>query len=113
MSHSHNLTFASLAVLLLASTSSQAQTARAGQQCVPAVGNPQDYGNCRLRIVAGDEICRCAITPQARRTGSINQFDQGQRQGFGFIGTPTRNGVIVGGQPSRGGAVVGGTPSSG
>jgi hypothetical protein len=68
MKRLHTLALSGLALLLVSSTASFAQTARPGQQCVPAVANASMYGNCRLRIVQGQEVCRCAILPLARRT---------------------------------------------
>ncbi len=36
-------------------------------QCVPDVADASMYRNCRLRIVRGQEMCRCAVLPQALR----------------------------------------------
>jgi hypothetical protein len=68
MKRLHTLALSGLALFLVSSTASFAQAVRPGQQCVPAVANVSMYGNCRLRIVQGQEVCRCAILPLARRT---------------------------------------------
>ena len=67
MKRSHALALSGIAVFLALSNSSHAQAVRPGQQCQPAVANASMYGNCRLRIVRGQEACRCAILPQALR----------------------------------------------
>src|SRR5215203_4874401 len=67
MRRSHALALSSVALFLASSTSSFAQAVRPVQQCVPAVANASMYGNCRLRIVKGEEMCRCAVLPQAQR----------------------------------------------
>jgi hypothetical protein len=68
MKRLHTLALSGLALFLASSTASFAQAVRPGQQCVPAVADASMYGNCRLRIVQGQEVCRCAILPLARRT---------------------------------------------
>jgi hypothetical protein len=67
MKRSHALALSGAALFLALSTPSFAQSVRPGQQCVPAVVDPTMYHNCRLRIVQGQEVCRCAIRPQALR----------------------------------------------
>ena len=67
MKRSHALALSGVALFLASSTSSYAQAVRPGQQCMPAVANASMYGNCRIRIVRGQEFCRCAILPQALR----------------------------------------------
>jgi len=70
MKRSCALALSAVSMFLTTSAVSYAQTLRSGQQCQPAVANPQMYGNCHLRIVRGAEVCRCAILPQAlRRSG--------------------------------------------
>jgi hypothetical protein len=103
MKRSHALALSSVAFLLSLSTSSYAQAIRPGQQCEPAVADPSMYHNCRLRIVRGQEVCRCAVLPQALRrlnrdvtsTGSITPIPgfiprqfvrrQQQRRKLGWI----------------------------
>jgi hypothetical protein len=88
MSRSPGLALASLAVLLVSSTSAFAQLR--GAQCTPAVANPQMYQNCRIQIVDGDEVCRCAVAPRSIR-GTLRQ-DDNDRNGIGTItGTTSRN----------------------
>ncbi len=65
MSRPHTLAWAGLGLLLASTTSSFAQTSAVGQICRPAVANASQYQNCRLRIVAGNEVCRCEIAPRA------------------------------------------------
>jgi len=67
MLRSHGIALAGLAALLLSSTSSSAQTMLQGEQCTPAVANPEMYHNCQIRIVRGNEVCRCAIAPRSIR----------------------------------------------
>jgi hypothetical protein len=45
------------------------------------------YGNCRLRIVQGNEVCRCAILPRSLRPASrVSDQDTGIT---GSVGTMT------------------------
>lgn len=74
MKRSNALALPSVALFLASSVSASSQTIRTGQQCVPAVSNPSMYHNCRLRIVRGNEVCRCAILPQAQR--QVNRMDR-------------------------------------
>jgi hypothetical protein len=67
MLRSHAPALAALAVLLASTAPSAAQTPAAGAQCVPAVANPQMYGNCRIAVAAGAATCRCEVRPQALR----------------------------------------------
>src|SRR5215208_6487503 len=53
------------------STGSSAQPARASRQCEPAVADQSIYKNCRVHIVQGHQMCRCAVVSGAR--GSIDQ----------------------------------------
>ena len=77
MKPSHALALSGLAVFLMSPSDASAQVIRAGQQCVPAVTNPAIYHNCRLQIVRGNEVCRCAISPQALR----QRWDQPNERG--------------------------------
>src|SRR5215208_4546518 len=91
MKRSHALALSAMTLFLATSASAQAQMPRSGQQCQPAVANASMYGNCRLRIVQGQEVCRCAILPQARRairdvttTGSISGSPSSTALNSGF-----------------------------
>ena len=84
MKRSHALALSAMTLFLATSASVQAQMPRSGQQCQPAVANASMYGNCRLRIVQGQEVCRCAIRPQARR--AVNQDVRAETTGS--IGAP-------------------------
>ena len=84
MKRSHALALSAMTLFLATSASVQAQMPRSGQQCQPAVANASMYGNCRLRIVQGQEVCRCAIRPQARR--AVNQDVRAETTGS--IGVP-------------------------
>ena len=78
MLRSYALALSGAALLLTLGTPSYAQTIGARQQCVPAVADASMYHNCRLRIVRGQETCRCAIRPQAlRRMDNLNDADRG------------------------------------
>ena len=130
MKRSHALAWSSAALFLAISTPSYAQNFRAGQQCVPAVADASVYQNCRLSIVQGQEVCRCAIRPQALRridrqraqdadeavTGSIGSrpalLPGSGSSGFGNVGS--RNSGVAGGtlSTSTSGAVNGGTTAS-
>jgi len=129
MTRSHALALSGAALLALFSSPSLAQTTRSGMQCVPDVVNASMYQNCRLRIVAGQEVCRCAIRPQAlQRSDQIRNQDQdalatgsvdrsltgrGSQFGEGTLGT----GAAIGSEPigngATGGAVGGGTAGRG
>lgn len=77
MKRSHALVLSGAAFFSVFSSPSFAQTIGSGMQCVPDVANASMYHNCHLRIVAGEEVCRCAIRPQAlRRTDHIRDQDQ-------------------------------------
>src|SRR4051812_18930856 len=67
MKRSHALALSGVALFLGSTTLSFAKPGSSVQQCVPAVANASMYGNCRLHIVKGDEVCRCAILPLALR----------------------------------------------
>jgi hypothetical protein len=75
MKRSHALALSGVALFLVSSTAALAQAVRPGQQCVPAVANASMYGNWHLRIVRGQEVCRCAILPQALRNQALNDAD--------------------------------------
>ena len=87
MKHSRALALSGAALFVALATPSYAQPAMPGQQCQPAVADPSMYGNCRLRIVQGNEVCRCAILPRSLRptarisgrdsdvTGSLGAYD--------------------------------------
>src|SRR5215213_4937803 len=76
MMRSYALALSSAALFLALGTPSDAQSVRTGRQCVPAVADASMYRNCRLRIVQGQETCRCAIRPQAlHRTDRIGDQD--------------------------------------
>jgi hypothetical protein len=113
MKRSYALALSGVALFLASSASTSAQVIRTGQQCVPAVANPSMYHNCRLQIVQGTEVCRCAIAPQALRermdrldrqsdrnelsTGSINgRGTNGPAIGVGGSSGPIENGGTVG-----------------
>lgn len=131
MKRSCTLALSAAALLLATSPASYAQTIRSGQQCRPAVANPQMYGNCHLRIVRGAEVCRCAILPQALRrsgfedrvniaTGSISSsqvpgaggFLEGNSRSAGSVGTSTATGSVgtsasaIGSAPAAGSAAA-------
>src|SRR3712207_4567661 len=63
-----------LVLALLASvtlpTFAAAQTYQPGQQCQPAVADASRYHRCRIVIVRGNEVCRCAMGSQALRRPS-------------------------------------------
>ena len=67
MKRSHALALSGAALFLAVGSPASAQILGPGPQCIPAVANPSMYGNCRLQIVQGQEVCRCAIRPQALR----------------------------------------------
>ena len=76
MMFSRTLALSGTALLIALSAPASAQSLRTAQQCEPAVANPSLYGNCRLRIVHGNEVCRCAILPRAiRPTGRLSDPD--------------------------------------
>src|SRR4051812_26801607 len=123
MKRSHVLALSGAALLAFLSSPSIAQTISSGMQCVPDVANASMYHNCRLRVVAGQEVCRCAIRPQALRrldqmrnedqndavTGSINRstnFRSGQ-SGEGALGTGAAGGGLNGGGTASNGATGG------
>src|SRR5215217_1546373 len=120
MKRSHALALSGAALFLGLAAPSYAQTVRSGPLCVPAVVNPSMYHNCRLRIVQGQEVCTCAIRPQALRrtdrlsdqrdavTGSIGR-NPAITPGAGspIVGSPIVGspGTVTDGRaPSRGGA---------
>jgi hypothetical protein len=95
-----------------------------------AVRDPSMYHNCRLRIVQGQEVCRCAILPQALRktnrmtdrddmsTGSLSRNSPAIADNIGpGIGSPVAGapstGAPVAGRPTVGGPVVANPRSSG
>ncbi len=92
MSRSYSTALAGLTFLLVSSTASVAQMR--GEQCVPAVANPEMYRNCRLVIVRGNETCRCQILPQARRSQQVQDDNDNQTTSRGSPGSP---GSIIGG----------------
>src|ERR687898_77473 len=116
MKRSHALALSSAALLLALSIPSYAQVVRSGQQCVPAVADPSLYGNCRLHIVRGQEVCRCAVAPQALRnlnrdvtaTGSLRRGIPDTDQTFND-GQNGRNGSRLGGDVANnsGGGTIG------
>ena len=101
MKRSHALALSAMTLFLATSASVQAQMPRSGQQCQPAVANASMYGNCRLRIVRGEEVCRCAILPRALR--NVNRMDDGRVSSTGAI-SPTGPRA---GAPAFGGPVTG------
>jgi hypothetical protein len=60
------ITLAGMAVLLLSSGSSFAQSTR---QCAPAVNQPEMFRNCRIVATQGSQICRCDVSPAGIRAG--------------------------------------------
>jgi hypothetical protein len=117
MLRSHNLALAAFGLILASSTSSFAQVR--GPACVPAVANPSAYQNCHLRVVRGEEVCRCEIRPQALRRGGIVgdnlESDRNERsRGVGVVGTGAAGNVgssgssVVGGGSFPGGGNTGG-----
>jgi len=120
MKRSHALALSGAALLLAVGSPASAQILGSGPQCIPAVANPSMYHNCRLHIVQGQEVCRCAIRPQALRrmddrtsersqtdavTGSISRNPTVvPGAGNPVVGSP--GGVNDGRGPSRGGAVA-------
>ena len=126
MRRSNALALSSAALLFSVSTPSYAQAIQPGQQCVPAVADASLYRNCRLHTVRGQEVCRCAIAPQALRrlnrdvtaTGSLRMgipdtdqtFNDGQLNGIGS----SRSGNVANNSGSgTSGGVTGGNSSSG
>jgi hypothetical protein len=106
MKRSHALALSSAALLLALSAPSYAQVVRSGQQCVPAVADPSLYCNCRLHIVRGEEVCRCAILPQALRRLNQDVTATGSLR-TGILGTDQlSNGGQTGRNGSRGGDVA-------
>ena len=101
MKRSYALALSGVALFLASSASTSAQVIRTGQQCVPAVANPSMYHNCRLQIVQGTEVCRCAIAPQALR----ERMDRLDRQS-------DRNELSTGSISGRGPSNIGQTPGS-
>jgi len=65
MKHVRMLAAASLAVLAGSAWPAFSQSAIIGQQCVPAVANPDMYTNCHRRVVRGETVCRCAVLPRS------------------------------------------------
>jgi hypothetical protein len=115
MKRSHAIALSSAALFLTIASPSHAQSLKAGQQCVPAVANSSMYQNCRLRVVQGQEVCRCAIRPQALR-----RIDRQSAPGFddtatGSIGSraaalPAAGGLVSRDQGvSNGGALAAGS----
>lgn len=132
MTRSHALALSGAALLAVLSSPSLAQSLRSGMQCVPDVPNVSMYHNCRLQIVAGGEVCRCAIRPQALRrmdrirnqdqdnvvTGSINRSPnvRGGQSDVGAGGGAIGNGSTgrgSGGGLAGGGSIGGGTAGPG
>jgi hypothetical protein len=114
MKRSYALALSSAALFLTFGTSSDAQNIRTGQQCVPAVADASMYHNCRLRILQGQETCRCAIRPQAQR-----QMDQpADSDRYDTVMGSIGNGPVAApgsANPARGtsGTVNGGTAGTG
>src|SRR3712207_3059077 len=98
MKRSHALALSAMTLFLASSAASQAQVVRSGQQCQPAVANASMYGNCRLRIVQGQEVCRCAILPRAQRL--LNIDDRSDTA----TGSITSRGVLSSGGVSNAGS---------
>lgn len=92
MKRSCALALSAATLFLATSAASYAQAIRPGQQCQPAVANPSMYGNCRLHVVRGQEVCRCAVRPQALRR----------------IGPEDRSNLNTGSLASPGASAVGG-----
>lgn len=122
MKRSHALALSSAALLLALSTSSYAQVTRPGQQCVPAVADASLYRDCRLHIVHGREVCRCAVAPQVldrlnrdvTATGSLRRGIRDSDQTFND-GQTGRNGSRRGGDVANnsGGGTSGGQAGGG
>ena len=109
MKRSHIFALSGIALFLLSTASPHAQGARADQQCQPDVADASIYGNCRLRIVRGQEVCRCAILPQAQPrhfdaqpgvTGSVARITPAPRSQLG-LGAPYEIGLSEGHCSSR------------
>src|SRR5918998_270434 len=122
MKRSHALALSSAALLLALSTPSYAQAVRSGQQCVPAVADASLYRNCRLHIIRGQEVCRCAVIPQALRRLNQNITTTGSlRTGIPGIDPTFNDGQIGGNYSGRGdniannsgGGTSGGQPGGG
>lgn len=127
MTRSRALVLSGATLLAVLSSPVLAQSLRSGIQCVPDVPNVSMYHNCRLQVVAGEEVCRCAIRPQALRpmdrirnqdqdnvvTGSINRAPvvRGGQSGVG--GGSIGNGNTTGGSVVGGGSTSGGTTGRG
>src|SRR4028118_2076225 len=134
MNCSHALALSGAALLLALSTPSYAQVVRPGQQCIPAVADPSLYRNCRLHMVRGQEagrgaaalqlappmvrgqeVCRCAVAPQALRKMNPNVTATGSLQ-IGIPGTdPTVDAGQIGGNdgPRGGNAANNSGPQAG
>src|SRR5688572_13795896 len=97
MKRSHALALSAMTLFLASSAASQAQAVRSGEQCQPAVANASMYGNCRLRIVQGQEVCRCAILPRAQRLLNLNDRSDTA------TGSVTSRGVLSSGSVSNAG----------
>jgi hypothetical protein len=110
MKRSHALALSGLALFLASSATSHAQAIRPSQQCQPAVANASMYGNCRLHIVRGAEVCRCAILPQALRRLSREDRDA---VATGAIGTRAAQGVSPAGLSGFSGRTATGAAVSG
>src|SRR3712207_1756152 len=102
MKRSHALALSGAALFLAVGSPASAQSFGPGPQCIPAVANPSIYHNCRLQIVQGQELCRCAIRPQALRRMDDRTSERNQTDAVtGSIG---RNPTVV---PGAGNPVVG------
>jgi len=114
MKRSHALALSAMTLFLASSASSQAQAVRSGQQCQPAVANASMYGNCRLRIVQGQEVCRCAILPRAQRLLNLNDRRDSATGSITSRGVPSSGSVSNAGSNAIGiGAASSGTGRAG
>jgi hypothetical protein len=122
MSRPYTLAWAGFGLLLASTTSSFAQISTVGQICRPAVANASQYQNCRMRIVAGNEVCRCEIAPRAvtLRNPVVDNQESTRNSGFnngvgGFNAGGITGSVASGTAASRGttGAAMSNNPAAG
>src|SRR5919107_5745034 len=95
MKRSYALALSGVALFLASSVSTSAQVIRTGQQCIPAVANPSMYHNCQLRIVQGQEVCTCAVRPQALRQ-RVDRLNDRNDLNTGSINGRGTNGPAIG-----------------
>ncbi len=108
MKRSHALALSGAALFLALATPSYAQSFRSGQQCVPAVVDVSMYQNCRLHLVQGQEVCRCAVRPQAlRRMDRLRGEDRSDAVTGSISARPGIGSGVIGAGRGTGGAVTG------